>query len=125
MQGEAPRIRATRGRTSWAALALAGLLALTLGAAAAPAEAAPGPDPYFAAPFRVHANSFDFGQAPSWSGGGGVLSNEPDRAGTEQVYASRLDGAHLAPAPAPGSRSCPDRRPPQAPERLAFKPCRS
>ena len=67
--------------------------ALALTPVAGAADAAPGPGPYFSAPFRVHTNSHTFGQTPSWTTTGGVLSNEPDRAQIEQVYSSRLDGS--------------------------------
>jgi hypothetical protein len=62
-----------------------------LGAGAA--QAAPGPGPYFSAPFRVRTNPYAFGQAPSWTTTGGVLSNEPDGGQIEQVYSSRLNGS--------------------------------
>ncbi len=70
------------------------VIAVTLAAAAGAAEAAAGPGPYFSAPFLIRTNSYTFGQTPSWTTRSGVLSNEPDRAQIEQVYSSRLNGAH-------------------------------
>ena len=55
---------------------------------------AAAPGPYFAKPFEVHSNSHDFGQAPTWTRAGGVLSQEDDRSGIQQVWRSRLDGSH-------------------------------
>jgi Tol biopolymer transport system component len=62
-----------------------------LGIALALVAAAPGP--YFSKPFEVHSNSHDFGQAPAWTRDGGVLSQEDDRSGIQQVWRSRLDGS--------------------------------
>jgi Tol biopolymer transport system component len=62
-----------------------------LGIALAVVAAAPGP--YFSKPFEVHANSHDFGQAPTWTRDGGVLSQEDDSSGIQQVWRSRLDGS--------------------------------
>src|SRR5436190_2023505 len=62
-----------------------------LGIALAVVAAAPGP--YFSKPFEVHAHSHDFGQAPTWTRDGGVLSQEDDRSGIQQVWRSRLDGS--------------------------------
>ena len=70
-----------------------GLVAAAL-AAAAPAGAASGlgSNPYFTAPFSVHANAATFGQDPSWTPDRRVLSNEADSTGIEQVYVSTLAG---------------------------------
>jgi Tol biopolymer transport system component len=57
------------------------------------ANAAAAPGPYFGASFHAQRNPVTFGQTPSWATDGGVLSNEPDRAGVRQVYVSRLNGA--------------------------------
>lgn len=77
------------------AIAAAWLLALASAFADDPARAAERLDPYFSAPFQVHANGFNFGQTPSWTRDGRVLSNEPDASGMEQVYLSQLDGSDL------------------------------
>jgi hypothetical protein len=74
-------------------LALALALTVTAPWAAGLARGASTPDPYFSAPFRVQANAYTFGQTPSWTSTGDVLSNEPDRSGLEQVYNSKLDGS--------------------------------
>jgi hypothetical protein len=65
------------------------------GSVAGRAVAAGGPGPYFAAPFHARANSFTFGQTPSFTARGNVLSNQDDRFGIEQVWRSNLNGSHL------------------------------
>ncbi len=71
-------------------------LVLLLQAAGAPtAGAASAPGPYFSASLQVHRNSYTFGQTPTWTATGDVLSNEPDRAGVEQAYLSHLNGSAL------------------------------
>jgi hypothetical protein len=88
-----PRLaaRCAAATVTWT-LVFAALGAGAAGAAGA-AQAAAGPGPYFSAPFQVRTNSSTFGQTPSWTTTGGVLSNEPDRAQIEQVYSSRLNGS--------------------------------
>jgi len=68
---------------------LAGAFGGTAGAAGSSA-----PAPYFAAMFKVRANSHTFGQTPSWARNGDVLSQEDDESGIQQVYRSKLDGSH-------------------------------
>jgi hypothetical protein len=48
--------------------------------------------PYFAAPFKVKKHRHAFGQAPSWTGDGQVLSGELDSAGVTQVYRANASG---------------------------------
>jgi hypothetical protein len=60
-------------------------------ATAAPVGHDPGAVP-FGARFTTAVNPFTFGQDPSWTADGRVLSNELDSAGVSQVYVSRLDG---------------------------------
>jgi len=87
------------------------LLSATL---VSPAGASPsGSNPYFSAPFSVRTNPVTFGQDPSWTPDGRVLSNEPDRTGTEQVYVSRLDGARRSclTCGQPGPNGFPQERP--------------
>lgn len=79
----------TIGKTWLLALALLALTATTAASASAPAQ----PGPYFSAPFQVHANSYTFGQTPTWTDNGEILSQELDRSGILQVYRSRLNGA--------------------------------
>jgi WD40-like Beta Propeller Repeat len=77
-------------------LALGRAVALGLGMAAVAGGSAAGAlGPYFLAPFHVHRNAKTFGQSPTWTSRGEVLSNEPGRGGIEQVYVSRLNGAHM------------------------------
>jgi hypothetical protein len=78
-----------RGAVRVGACAIA-LIVLAVAAAGARAGA---PGPYFAAPFSVHVNSHTFGQAPSWTRGGEVLSQELDRTGILQAWRSKLDGS--------------------------------
>jgi hypothetical protein len=83
----------TRPMRTVSAVVSASCLVAVSPIAVSPAQAASRPGPYFSAPFHVHTNRYTFGQTPSWTHGGGVLSNEPDRSGLEQVYVSKLDGA--------------------------------
>jgi Tol biopolymer transport system component len=69
------------------------MLATTALLAAMALAGSPQPGPYFSAPFKVRANSYSFGQAPTWTRDGGVLSQEDDRHGIQQVWRSRLDGS--------------------------------
>ncbi len=56
--------------------------------------------PYFSAPFNLTPVEttgapplpFSFGQAPSWTPGGNVLSNQLDSAGISQIYSSDIHG---------------------------------
>ena len=78
--------------------ALGAVLAASVGPTAAirpaAAEATDGqPGPYFVAPFQVRTNPYTFGQTPSWSRDGSVLSQEPDRSGILQIWRSRLNGS--------------------------------
>lgn len=79
-------------RTSAALVAAAALFATILAVPAAAAGGTPGP--YFLAPFTTRTNGFTFGQDPSWTPDGRVLSTEKDPAGVAQVFVSALDGAH-------------------------------
>ena len=58
-------------------------------------QSAGAPGPYFSAPFTVSDNSFTFGQAPTFTADGEVLSAENDPTGVRQIYRSQLDGSHL------------------------------
>jgi hypothetical protein len=70
------------------------LVVLMLAGGGATAQAA-APGPYFSAQFQVQRNAHTFGQTPAFTRDGGVLSNERDAAGIEQVYLSQLSGAHM------------------------------
>jgi hypothetical protein len=48
--------------------------------------------PYFGAAFTAAKLSYTFGQAPSWTPGGGVLSIAFNSAGIYQIYRSHLNG---------------------------------
>ncbi len=110
-----------RGRPSSIAIgtlcALAAvLLAVPAGAAGAVPAGAAGvvPGPYFSESLRVLRNSYTFGQTPTWTPSGDVLSNEPDRSRTEQVYASHLNGSAircLTCGRLPGPSGFPERQP--------------
>src|SRR5947209_3505622 len=84
------RERRKRRMRGAAALVL-GLLALSTGPAAASAS---GLGPYFSAPLKVTKLRYAFGQDPSWTRGGEVLSSQLDSAGIRQIYRARLDGSH-------------------------------
>ena len=49
--------------------------------------------PYFGAPFTATKLSHRFGQAPSWTTNGGVLSIAFDSSGIYQIYRSHLNGS--------------------------------
>jgi WD40-like Beta Propeller Repeat len=77
-------------RTSILIAAVLGAVAIAIAAPSAGATSRLGP--YFSAPFRVRQNSYTFGQTPSWTRRGDVLSQEDDAAGILQVYRSKLGG---------------------------------
>jgi len=89
--------------TSWRARRLASIGVILTTAAifagcmsSSPRVSAPRdapPNPYFAAPFRTTINATTFGQDPTWTPDGRVLSAEEDSGGTEQVFVSHLDGS--------------------------------
>jgi Tol biopolymer transport system component len=64
---------------------------LLLGAAAAHAAS----NPFFTGSFTVTTNPVTFGQAPTWTRDGRVLSSMPEGSGVHQVYVSDLDGSNL------------------------------
>ncbi|MBV8296434.1 MAG: PD40 domain-containing protein, partial [Acidimicrobiia bacterium] len=51
--------------------------------------------PYFSARFTVQDDDFSFGQAPTFTAEGRVLSEENDARGVRQVYRSDVDGGHM------------------------------
>jgi Tol biopolymer transport system component len=73
-------------------LAAASLLAASLAAIGA-ATASAASNPYFSARFEVRRNPHTFGQDPTWTRDGDVLSVRDDEAGILQVHRSRLSGA--------------------------------
>ena len=70
------RKRSRSRRHSFAAVSVAVALVSTTLVSAAGASPS-GSNPYFLAPFSVRTNPFTFGQDPSWTPDGRVLSNEP------------------------------------------------
>jgi hypothetical protein len=87
-----------RGQLHTAATVLVlGVVAVLAGPTAAHAAGTKAPPsllgPYFGAPFKVTSNRYSFGQAPSWTADGQVLSTEFDSAGINQIYRSKLDGS--------------------------------
>jgi len=68
---------------------------------------------YTTAPFAPTRNRATFGQDPTWTASGRVLSNEPDGAGVKQVFASDLDGGRRAclTCGQPGPNGFPEERP--------------
>jgi len=77
--------------------ASAGFVALACLAAAAPVATGigGGANPYFTAPFVTKQQPFTFGQDPSWTPDGRVLSAAGDPTGTQQIYVSKLDGSAM------------------------------
>ncbi len=65
--------------------------ALAAGPAAAGQQSLIGP--YLGAAFKVSKNTYNFGQAPSWTPDGQVLSTQLDSAGLTQIYRSKLNGS--------------------------------
>jgi hypothetical protein len=59
-------------------------------------SAAGATKPFFANRFRVTVNPYTFGQDPSWTADGRILSNERDASGVSQVYVSSLAGANMS-----------------------------
>ncbi len=53
------------------------------------------PNPFFTSPFTTTANPVTFGQDPTWTPDGRVLSNENDAAGVKQIFVSGLDGSEM------------------------------
>jgi Tol biopolymer transport system component len=58
-------------------------------------SAAAASNAFFGAAFNVASTPVTFGQAPSWTHDGHVLSSEVDQGGVYQVYVSRPDGSDL------------------------------
>jgi hypothetical protein len=91
------------------------VLAAALGGCADTASPPPADpvNPLFTARFTTTVNPFTFGQDPSWTADGRVLSNEPDPAGVSQVYVSRLDGSRMSclTCGQPGPNGFPQERP--------------
>lgn len=83
-------------------------------ATAATAAARPLVGPYFTAPFKVSTLPYAFGQDPSWTRHGDVLSAELDRGGLTQIYRARPDGRRqrcLTCRTVPGPNGLPQERP--------------
>jgi Tol biopolymer transport system component len=81
--------------------------------AAAPSATAGSANPFFTNRFRTTVNPYTFGQDPSWTADGRVLSNENDRSGVSQIYGSRLDGTDMSclTCGQPGPNGFPQERP--------------
>lgn len=94
------------------ALALGGC-AGSAGSAGSAAPTGSGANALFSARFTTTVNPFTFGQDPSWTADGRVLSNEPDPSGVSQVYVSRLDGGQMSclTCGQPGPNGFPQERP--------------
>ncbi|HXQ20749.1 MAG TPA: hypothetical protein VN812_03685 [Candidatus Acidoferrales bacterium] len=70
---------------------------------------------YFNAQFSVQTNAATFGQDPSWTHDGRVLSSQNDDTGTQQVYLSNLDGSSMTclTCGQPGPNGFPQEQPPK------------
>lgn len=89
--------------------------AIVLGGCGTPTRAAASDpsNPLFKASFAATVNPFTFGQDPSWTADGRVLSNELDPGGVSQVFVSRLDGSRMSclTCGQPGPNGFPEERP--------------
>lgn len=85
---------------------------LSSSATAGPLPPTPS-NPYFAAPFHVTTNTMTFGQDPTWTPDGRVLSAEKDTSGVEQIFVSHLNGATMRclTCAQPGPNGFPQERP--------------
>ncbi len=83
------------------------------GSARASASTSEPANPTFAARFTTAVDPFTFGQDPSWTADGRVLSNEVSPSGTNQVYVSGLRGARMSclTCGQPGPNGFPQERP--------------
>jgi hypothetical protein len=93
------------------ALTLCGLL---LAALAPQAGARSVVGPYFKAPFHITKLPYEFGQAPSWTQNGSILSTQHDSAGISQIYRSNEDGGEqvcLTCTTVAGNNGLPQERP--------------
>src|SRR5580700_5901507 len=105
-------------RSRWAAATVVFVVVILAGCAS-PSPAATEStgsaqlNPYFVAPFNVTKNAMTFGQDPTWTPDGRVLSAEEDGAGTEQIFVSRLDGSvsRCLTCSQPGPNGFPQERP--------------
>ena len=93
------RWRGNRRRLTWPAKVAVCIVAATslvatgcVGARPASLSAA---NPFFTNRFTATVNPYTFGQDPSWTADGRILSNESDRAGVPQIYVSRRSGADM------------------------------
>jgi WD40-like Beta Propeller Repeat len=91
------------------------LVIVTIGGCVGPSPPAPADpaNPLFGARFTAAVNPFTFGQDPSWTADGRVLSNQSDPTGVSQVYVSQLDGRRMSclTCGQPGPNGFPQERP--------------
>lgn len=112
-----PKRYAVRTTAAVAALVLTAIPAASCSSASKSSPSSSRADrssnPYSTAPFTVHQNSYTFGQDPSWTADGRVVSNEDDQSGTAQIYVSKLDGAAIKclTCGQPGPNGFPQERP--------------
>lgn len=80
---------------------------------ASPSPPGTADNPFFTNRFTTTVDSFTFGQDPSWTVDGRILSNEDDPAGVSQVYVSRVDGSAMSclTCGQPGPNGFPQERP--------------
>ena len=78
-----------------------------------PIAAAQSANPLFTSHFTATVNPYTFGQDPSWTPNGRVLSNELDPSGTSQIYVSQLSGSQMSclTCGQPGPNGFPQERP--------------
>jgi len=107
-----------RGRAWGGTIGMAVVAAVVLMAGGCFGPSSPGPsgdpvNPFFTHRFTSVVNQFTFGQDPSWTADGRILSNEQDRSGVSQVYVSTLAGAGMSclTCGQPGPNGFPQERP--------------
>ena len=112
--GGAPRRRRRARERGAVAVVAAAIVASGCGSSVTPAAPLPAAaNPYFDAAFSVTTNVYTFGQDPTYTADGRVLSAESDAHGVRQVYVSRLDGSRITclTCGEPGPNGFPQERP--------------
>ncbi len=102
-----------RRRRAPMAIAIALSLLVSVGWSAAGASATEPANPTFTSRFTTTVDPFTFGQDPSWTADGRVLSNEVSPSGTTQIYVSGPRGAKMSclTCGQPGPNGFPQERP--------------
>ncbi len=112
---ERPCRRGPSGPGRFALTIVSALVVVLAGCSSSPVSTSPAAPvgSFSAARFTATVNPHTFGQDPTWTADGRVLSNERDRSGVSQIYVSRLDGARMSclTCGQPGPNGFPEERP--------------